>query len=217
VYYGKLLAGSLGLLLAFSSCSQKTPAAQHRLTGEQLAWKGYQPGEVLRFGHSQDNSVRTYRITAIMEQMVKQAMGPNLTPLPTKLAPECQELTVMAQRTDVPAQAQAVLVLGLYQDDQSREIAPRALAEWEASGSVRLPVNEVSQGIPFDPLQYPATELLPTATFGPTTYSQVIHVTTSYQGTPAPGIRLTRQLYYAKDKGVVAYEEEGTGLWYRLP
>ena len=59
--------------------------------------------------------------------------------------------------------------------------------------------------------------VLASATLGPATYSQVIRV----DNRPAPGTaplgRSTRRLYYARGKGVVAFEEAGNDLWYRLP
>ena len=52
---------------------------------------------------------------------------------------------------------------------------------------------------------------------GPSSYSQVLRLHARQPGGPAAGGRSIRHLYFARGKGVVAYEEAGSGLWYRLP
>ena len=58
------------LLLGLGACS-KAPAAQYRLSPEQLAWQGYTTGQELRFGNAQRPKVRTYRVTAVADRMEK--------------------------------------------------------------------------------------------------------------------------------------------------
>lgn len=203
------------LLLALTSCS-KEPAAQYRLSNEQLAWQGYHADEVLRFGHGQDAKVRTYHVTSVRDYMQKGAAGTNLTPFPTKEAPEYQHVVVTVQRTDSIFQPQPVLDLEIYDDLPYSTGEFRAEASWEAFYGARLPLDAVNQSIPIDTLQYAAT-LLPSASLGLSTYPQVIRVDSRNTFALPAGARPTRRLYYARGKGVVAFEEDGTGLWYRLP
>ena len=62
-----------------------------------------------------------------------------------------------------------------------------------------------------------AARLLPSATFGSTTYASVIRADNRRYPGITPLNRETRRLYYALGKGVVAFEEVGNDLWYRLP
>lgn len=217
-----VLAGSLLLMGSSTACfSDKEPAAQYRLSKEQLAWQGYHQGEVLRFGHAQNSQVRTYRITEVRDHMEEQYVQAGWLPLPQKAAPFCQHLTVTAQRTDSIYSPLRVLDLELLLDQGTYDHPVlRAKAEWEHFFYGRLPIDEVNQGAQIDTTsyQYPGTIFLSSATLGPATYAQVLHLANRYPYGPAPtGSRPTRHLYYARGKGVVAYEEAGTGLWYRLP
>ena len=215
-----LLAGGAFLLLTLTSCP-KSPAVEYRLSAEQLAWQGYQIGEELRFGHAQDSRVRTYRVTEIRDQMEKQYTGgggPGL-PFPRKESPLCQHRTVVALRTDSLYRPLPILDLQLSTDGGYDRPLLRAEAEWETFGYAPLPLDNIINGTPIDTLYgyRPGTRLLASATLGPATYSQVIRV----DNRPAPGTaplgRSTRRLYYARGKGVVAFEEAGNDLWYRLP
>ena len=209
-------ASGFCLALGMISC-KKEPPVQYRLSPEQLAWQPYRAGEVLRFGHGKDARVRTYRISEVRDQMDSQYIGINFTPFPSKEPPLYQQIMVLAQRTDSVFSARPILELSLNFDPVNRaRPALRAEAEWETFYYARLPVEEVNAGAPFDTLQY-AARLLPSATFGPATYAQVIRV----DNRPAPGTAplgsRTRRLYYARGQGVVAFEEAGNDLWYRLP
>lgn len=208
-------ASVLGLMLGLTSC--KKEPVQYRLSAEQLAWQGYRTGEELRFGHQKDARVRTYRITEVRDQMDSQYMGINFTPFPTKEPPLYQQVVVWAQRTDSVFSAHPILELSLNFDPIS-ESQPvlRAQAEWETFYYARLPINEVNAGAPIDTLQY-AARLLPRATFGPVTYAQVIRVDNRRSSGAGLASRTTRRLYFVRGKGVVAFEEPGNDLWYRLP
>ena len=210
--FSLLLIGNVLLAFALVSCS-KEPAAQYRLSAEQLAWQGYYAGEGLRFSHVQDAKVRTYRVTNIDDRMETQHTG-----IFIGNRPEYQQITVTVQRTDSVFRPVPALVLGrnlVYTDEPDL----RARAEWETFYYAPLPLDNVIKGTPIDTLYgyRPGTRLLASATLGPATYSQVIRV----DNRPAPGTaplgRSTRRLYYARGKGVVAFEEAGNDLWYRLP
>ena len=210
-----LLTGSALVSLVLVSCG-KDPAAQYRLSAEQLAWQGYELGQVLRFGHAKDGRVRTYRVTEIRDVMEKQYGGINWTPFPSKEPPLCQHVTVLAQRTDSLFQPRPVLDLELYAQGGD-PVQLRAEAEWETFYYARLPLNEVIKGLPIDTLeyQYPGTALLPMVRLGPANYTQVVRVNNRRGMVSLP--KQTRRLYYARGKGVVAFEEAGNDLWYRLP
>ena len=207
----------MGLLVALTSCP-KAPAVEYKLTPEQLAWQGYRAGEVLRFGHALDNKVRTYQITEVRDRMETDFMGYGVPlPFPRAEPPLYQKIAVWVLRTDTVSRPAPVLELSLgYNSLNGKQPELRAQAEWESFYYARLPINEVDAGLPIDTLQYAAT-LLPGAVFGAVTYAAVIRVDNKQQpGTPPLGLG-TRRLYYARGKGIVAFEESGSGLWYRLP
>lgn len=204
-----LVAASIILL---ASCSGSPE--EYRLTSQQLAWQGYQPGQVLRFAQRPAGAVRTYRIASVEDHMVRQSLGLNATLLPRR-AINCQQLTVTAQRTDTTAQPTTVLdfALNYYAGD----ITFRPTAGWDRFEAYRdLPIDSVNKAVAFDSLRYPGVRLLQTATFGGATYASVLRILTSPpSATPIKGA--LRVVYFAKGTGVVAFDEIGTGLWYRLP
>ncbi|WP_375418330.1 hypothetical protein [uncultured Hymenobacter sp.] len=216
----KLLTFSGLILFGFTACTtDKEPAPEYRLSQEQLAWQGYRQGEVLRFGRRPNGPVRTYRITAVQDRIDTLYVRAGWLPLPQAEPPRYQHVTVMAQRTDSSAFARQILDMEMWPDRNANyQPTLRVQAGWEAFTDAMLPLAEVNKRTPIDTLKHPGTELLPSATFGPTTYSQVIHAVNRYRsGLPPAGIRPTRHLYYVRGKGVVAFVEDGTGLWYRLP
>ena len=198
------------ILFTATSCAREE---EYHLTEEQLAWQGYRIGQELSFGHAQDGQVRTYRVTDVQDHMESQYTGYTVSLF---AAPDidCQQVTITVQRTDSAFRPQTALKLGLYYDESDETVKLEAQTDWEAAYSVYLPIDSVSQGAPIDTLNYyyRSAKLLASATFGPLTYAQVIHVK-PYQY----GSRAIRNLYYAKGKGVVAFEENGSGLWFRLP
>ena len=199
-------------LLLLAACSNDPE--QYRLSNDQLAWQHYQVNDVLRFGNSQSAQVRTYRITNLQDQMVRQYTGASMLPLPRKKY-DCQQVTVTVQRTDSAATAETALNLELYYTNSIPEIALQAEVGWDKFYPyARLPLDEINQGLPIDTLQFPGITLLPTVTLGPTAYRQVVRATYLYTASaPTKG---TRRLYYAKNYGVVGFVE-GNTLWYRLP
>ncbi len=169
-------------------------------------------GEVLRFGHAQNNDVRKYGVMKIEDEMQTRSgfyIGTR---------PEYQRISVMVQRTDSVTTPQEVLELALS-EYPTEEGALRAIAEWESFYFARLPIDDVNKGTPIDTsqYQYPGTRLLLGATFGSVTYSTVIQADNRSMPGAALLSRNTRQLYYARGQGVVASKETGSGLWYRLP
>jgi hypothetical protein len=212
----RILLG-MGLVLALSSC-EKEPAVQYRLSREQLAWQGYRAGEVLRFGHSRDNRVRTYQITNVQDRMETRhvhVFGPTL-PFPGGNPPLYQQIIVFGQRTDTVDLPSRVLEIGLDPNLGSSAPGLLAEAEWETLDNARLPLDEVNAGFPLDTL-WSSARLLPSVTLGPVAYSQVIRVDNRRSSGATSLGRATRRLYYARGRGVVAFEEAGNDLWYRLP
>lgn len=127
---------------------------------------------------------------------------------------------VLVQRTDTSGYYPIpVLKLGLNFAPTFNVPELRAEAEWETFRYAKLPLDNIINGTPIDTLYgyRPGTRLLASATLGPATYSQVIRVDNRSVPGTAPLGRSTRRLYYARGKGVVAFEEAGNDLWYRLP
>ncbi|MCB2407667.1 hypothetical protein [Hymenobacter lucidus] len=210
-----ILPFALLATVLLSGC-EKDPE-EYRLSAEQLAWQPYHANDVLRFGHAKDGKVRTYRVTEVQDQMEKQNTGINWTPFPSREL-IAQQVKVLALRTDSTAQPQTVLNLELYYDGSEAKVVLLAEVEWETFyPAARLPIDSVNAGVALGTTFTPGIEFLPTITLGPATYSQVIRAQNQYPTATLPGLKLVRQLYYAKNKGVVAFEEDGTGLWYRLP
>ena len=212
------LAAGATMLFALFSCA-KEPAIEYRLTPEQLAWQGYKMGEVLRFGNARPGQERTYQVVHIKDTLETQFMGTVVAlPFPRKADPLYQQIKVRIERTDT-------VNYGYYALELSRNYDPvnvnqtdfRAQAEWAGFYPIRLPLDEVIAGQPIDTLYYPATTLLPAIVLGATNYQQVIRIINLDTRTSNPGHKRTRAVYYARGKGVVAFEEDGTGLWYRLP
>lgn len=205
-----LLAAAGCLLLA--SCSK--PPEEYRLTSQQLAWQPYQTGQQLRFAQRPAGPVRAYRISNVADYLERQNTGINFTILPSRKI-DCQHVEVRAQRTDTTAQNTLVLnyELGYYAGD----ISLRAAIGWDKVEAYQMiPLDSIIKGVAFDSLQYPGVRRLQTAAFGGTTYGPVLRVLPYLPpGPPARGS--LRAIYFAKGAGVVAFEETGAGLWYRLP
>jgi hypothetical protein len=133
-----------------------------------------------------------------------------------------QHIRVTGQRTDSViyrksiSSADSALVtdvwLDLYKyENRGGTLETRAEVGWSYWFSSSLPVeslatNQFKSGA--------AIELLPVVILGAATYEQVVKITRQLA---APSPRTITQVYYAKGLGVVAYEEAGTGLWYRVP
>lgn len=217
------------LWLAVAACvsSCESPGPQYRFSDEQRAWQPYRLGEELRFGHAQDGRVRSYRITAVDSRMKESRyVGPHIG----GERPSYEEVTVMAERTDTtfyyyrgaPGQAldsalfqTTALVMSLYMPEGS---APRLQARcgWDYGAyGQSLPLDSAIAGAV---LNYPTLKILPSVTLGGITYGPTIWQTLNHGSQQSTRrYKLIRQLYYARDKGVVAFEEDGSGLWYRLP
>jgi hypothetical protein len=208
--YRHLLAAASLLLLAGCGSSPE----EYRLTSQRLAWQGYQAGQVLRFAQRPAGPVRTYRIASVDDRLEKQQQGINYTLIPRR-GIVCQQVSVTAQRTDTIAPAKQVLdfALNYYAGD----IAFRATAGWDGFEAYdSLPIDSVNKGVAFDSLRYPGIRLVQSITFGGITYGPVLRILPfPPSGTPVKGA--LRVLFYAKGAGVVAFEETGRGLWYRLP
>ena len=193
------IVAAMVLLCLLGACSDPK---EYRLTPEQLAWQGYQAGEVIHFGRARDGQVRTYKVTDIKDELRTQHVGITLGK-----PPKFQEISVSVQRIDTIAPVHQVLKFSLYNAEL------RATAAWDELYPFWLPIDSVSRNAPIDTTQYSNTKLLRNIVLGPTMYPEVLHVTRKSAANPTR----QNQLYYAKGQGVVAYEEDDTGLWYRLP
>lgn len=201
-----LLAGGL------AACSAE-PSLQYHLTPEQLAWQGYQAGQVLRFGNRRTAAVRTYQVVQVNDELIDGGKSGSLLPWAPKAAYRFQSICALLQRTDTASQQFTAVQLSpnlIGVGDPSRA---SCLVNWPGLPiEAVLPVDELNQGVPLDTLQYGAV-VLPAATFGPATYAQVVQLTRRHYQGSGPGMTI----YYAKGQGVVAFAEQKTGLWYRLP
>ncbi|MDO7877178.1 hypothetical protein Q5H93_20700 [Hymenobacter sp. ASUV-10] len=215
------LLSAIGAIL-LDSCD--VPGPQYRLSAEQLAWQPYRIGEVLRFGHAQDGRVRSYRIASVDSRM-DGARGVYFSG-----RPGYERITVKTQRLDTtfyyynsaPGQPldsalfqTMALDLYLYAPEGG---TPQLQAQygWDYSVFSRsLPLDSAIAGATWN---YPTLRILPSVTLGGIDYAQTIWQALDYGNQQSSRrYKLIRQLYYAKGKGVVAFEEDGTGLWYRLP
>ena len=219
--YGGLLAVAGWL----SSC--ESPGPQYRFSDEQRTWQPYHMGDVLRFGHAQDSRVRTYRIVHVDNHMQEaRDFGISLG----KGRPDYEEVIVRAERTDTTlyyyrgATGQPLdsilfqtvaLDMSLYSPTGGMPML-RANCGWDYSAYSRsLPLDSAIAGAQLD---YPTLKILPQVTLGGIHYGQTIWQTLDYGSQQSTRrYKLIRQLYYAREKGIVAFEEDGTGLWYRLP
>ena len=203
-----LLIGTLG---AASSC--KSPATKYRLSAEQLAWQPYQQGQVLRFGNSRTSAIRTYQVVLVTDAMVEYGGFCICVGIER---PQFQQRTVTMQRTDTIAVNSRFNVLSLSMGEHFNitGVDPnfQAATEWDGGGHAQLPIDEVNAGLPFDTTSYgpyQGSKLLPTYAVGTSTYTTVVQTVSGFGPTTA--------VYHAKSRGVVAFEDKRTGLWYRLP
>lgn len=208
------LLPAFALVLLLSGCA-KEPAQEYKLSAEQLAWQPYRTGDVLRFGHDKSSKVRTYRIIEVQDRMEKQYVGGAILPFPRKQAPLCQEILVRVQRTDSIGGPQLALIMQLsYESGYGLQL--RTDVYWEPMTTGELPIDSINarQSIPTG---YPSLALLPSLQLGPAAYTQVIDSRNPYPNPNPVGFKPINRLYYARGKGVVGFEENGSDLWYRLP
>jgi hypothetical protein len=217
--------GLLAIAGWLSSC--ESPGPQYRFSDEQRAWQPYHPGDVLRFGHAQDSRVRTYRIIDVDDHMEEaRNVGISLG----KGHPMYEEVTVRAERMDTTlyyycgASGQPLdsmlfqtiaLNMTLYNPTGGMPLL-QASCGWDYSAYSRsLPLDSAIAGAQLD---YLTLKILPKVTLGGIDYGQTIWQALDYGSQQSTRrYKLIRQLYYTREKGVVAFEEDGTGLWYRLP
>lgn len=217
------LLSSLSLL---ASCqltgSGAAPAPTYQLTAAELAWQGYKSGQELRFGRAGSARVRTYQVLQVKDDLQTQWRPSGWLPVPQS-EPLYQHVTVTGWRTDSLLYRKSVssndsalvkdVWLDLYKyETRDGEIQTRADIAWSYWFTSYLPVETLATS------QFTASatmDLLPSIQLGASTYSQVVRIT-HLAAAIAPARTIWR-LYYARELGVVAYEEVGTGLWYRLP
>lgn len=223
MFPNRLFIGCAGLV-TLVSCS-KDPV-QYRFSDEQRAWQPYHTGDILRFGHAQDNRVRSYRITNVDDRMEEYG-GFRISFSNDR--PEYEHITVKSERTDTtfysissaPGQPRDSVVFQptaldmlLYAPEGGTPTL-QARCSWDYSFESSLPLDSAIAGVN---LNYPNLRILPSVTLGGVTYSQTIWMKPSYGNQQSTRrYKIIRQLYYTRGKGVVAFEEDGTGLWYRLP
>lgn len=210
-----------GLILCTSclTSDDEPPLVEYRLTAEQLTWQPYRTGDVLRFGNDQNERIRTYEITEIVDVMEKASTGSVYIALPVRrqTAVLVQRVAVQMQRTDSVTSRIPLLNLELsYNPDRRAPSLIFSELSWEGFYNASLPIDSVNAGKPIDQRFYQGVSLLPTLTLGPTTYQQVLAAENSYPQFTLPGVRPVSRLYYARQRGVVGFVEGGT-LWYKLP
>ena len=211
---------SVLLTTAFSS-----DRSRHALSAEQLEWQGYRVGEVLRFGHAGSAYVRTYEVKSVKTRFKGDGAG---------LFNTFQTLTALVQRTDSIHEPFEGVVLELRSGRyEGEETSLETYCEWDGLHGGGLPVSEVltgkkevkeyQSGIMYgsagpDTLAYRSAELLPSVVLGGRTHQQVIHIANLLRKPRKARRRKEIQhLYYARQHGVVGFEEDGSDLWYRLP
>lgn len=217
----------LALVALSTSCSlipDGDSAPTYRLTPAELAWQGYQPGQELRFGRAGTTKIRTFRVLEVQDKLETHANNGALV----SGHETYQTITVLGQRTDsvsynlrsktdsIPA-IDTLLKLYKYPGSSTSGADTRAEIEWAYTLRHTLPLADATAGQPSQDL---AVDLLPQVVLGGITYGPTLRVTSSLTANNFSynrGLRVVRRVYYAQGKGVVGYEEEGTGLWYRLP
>jgi hypothetical protein len=221
-----IVLGSVGL----TSCDKSNiPGPAYRLTADELAWQGYQQGQQLRFGRAGSAQVRTYLITEVSDRLEPQYQSFWITSLQGQ-PPTYQHITVKGYRTDstiynvgsIANPRDSVRAVETFLDLHKYE--PRGMS------GVRVLLSQLGWDHWFraDPLLENVTTnqpipagskvvLLPTSTLGAVSYGPTLQIDRVYAVSPTPRQRVINRVYYAKGKGVVGYEEQGTGLWYRLP
>ncbi|GAB3636998.1 hypothetical protein GCM10027422_25880 [Hymenobacter arcticus] len=211
--------------LLLSSCKfnlepDPFPTPTYQLTPDELVWQGYQQGQELRFGRAGSPKVRTFRVLKVQDETQPQASSSLIPPRGTY-----QTITVLGQRTDSltyifrtngdsVAVVDELLELYKYYNKSTGTVELRADVEWSKTFSQSLPLDAVTTN---RPLQSSTVELLPTVVLGGVTYGPTLRISPQLNTVGySPRLRAIRRVYYARGKGVVGYEEDGTGLWYRL-
>jgi hypothetical protein len=214
--YYVLLGLGAGLLLA--SCS-KTPGVKYLLSADRLAWQPYREGQVVRYANSRTGAVRSYTVIKVADYLEKERLGINWVPLLGSREPdEYQNVAVTMQRTDSVGYGFTAVSLTQSKGPGSPTGSFfMATAGWETLGTAPLPVDELNQGLPFDTTQYRGIKVLPTVALGSGTYSNVLEIRSPYAGSISSGLPTTTRMYYAKQRGVLAFEDKATGLWSVVP
>jgi len=208
---------AVGASLFLASCS-KTPGVKYPLSADRLAWQPYREGQVVRYVNSRTAATRTYTVTQVFDRLEKERVGINWVPLlPGREPNEYQNVTVTMQRTDSAGVSFPVMDLVHNSDPNYANGLFFAFAGWETLGRAPLPLDELNQGVPFDTTQYRGVKVVPAIKLGVATYRNVVEIKNLYTGAGNLGLPTITRLYYAKQQGVLAFEDKATGLWYRLP
>jgi hypothetical protein len=216
--------------VGLASCDKSnTPGPAYRLTADELAWQGYQQGQQLRFGRAGSTQVRTYVIAEVSDRLEQQYQSVWIAFLQGQ-PPRYQHIIVKGYRPDsviynvgsIANPRDSARAVDTFLDVQKYE--PRS------TPGVRVLLSQVGWDHWFraDPLLQDVTTsqplpaggkvvLLSNSTLGTVSYGPTLQIDRPYAVSPAPRQRVINRIYYAKGKGVVGYEEQGTGLWYRLP
>ncbi|MGI4759508.1 MAG: hypothetical protein ACRYF0_02290 [Janthinobacterium lividum] len=207
----------LGVGVLLASCS-KTPGVNYPLSAERLAWQPYREGQVVRYANSRTAAVRTYAVTKVFDRLEKERVGINWVPLlPSREPDEYQNVTVTMQRTDSVGASFTVVDLVHSGDPSYANGFFLARAGWETLGPGPLPLDELNQGVSFDTTQYRGVKVVPTIKLGSAIYSNVLEIKNLYAGASSLGLPTTTRIYYAKQRGVLAFEDKATGLWSLVP
>lgn len=213
---------ALSLLAAACSRRSSDEVPSLKLSAEQRAWQPYQTGQTLQFHNDASGKTRSYLITGVTDQLEERTESYTLR---QKTLYYYQHVQVRAQRTDsivyrpvLAARTDSTVDVDLILDMRMRrseeEPEPRleAQANWVRTFGVLLPIDSLNQHTFRDSR---VLQLLPSLVLGNRSYQQV--VVCRYQGNEASTRRfkVIRKLYLTREQGVVGFEEDGTGLWYR--
>lgn len=212
-YQSSILVSFILLGAELSGCQQNASGPEYRISAAQAQWRGYQVGEQLRFGHAKDGKVRTYRITELKDYMDTQWQQSGWLPVPKGEPPTYQHLEARAERTDSAAGEFMAFEAFMYTPRGGDTLELRAECHWERSQTFYLPLDAANQGS----VSSANVTLLPNVTLGSISYGPTLRLSAAAASVSRPDYKVIRQVYLAKGKGVVAFEEDGTGLWYRLP
>lgn len=216
--------------VALSSCNKSNePGPAYYLTTEELAWQGYQLGQQLRFGQAGSSRVRTYAVVEVIDRLEEGYQPVWIASVQGQL-PTYQHITVKGYRTDSASYVVASInspkdsvrevdtFLDLQKYAPNHDPAKQALLSRVGWGTVftadpQLQAVTTGQSLAANG----NVTMLPTFAVGGITYGPTLQIVRGYKVSPGPKQQVTNQIWFAKGRGVVAFEEQASGLWYRLP
>ncbi|WP_187313622.1 hypothetical protein [Hymenobacter sp. BT190] len=196
----------------------------YRLTPAQLEWQIYRKNDELRFGNARSAKVRRYRITHVIdtlqEERVVGPLGGGTRYYYQRVAVKFQRADsivfskiCLGSRCDSSQTTDYALDLQIHEGQPDKTPYLSSYSSWPGFSGYYLPVDlPVSEWNSSASWQY-----LPQATLGGRIFTDVLRYTTRAVVTSTARFKFVRTLYVTKQQGVVGFEEDGSGLWYRLP